>query len=79
MGSVPEAERDRALRVLLAQHPEAMVGAINSNATRGELPASLPLNGQCERQGQTPEAVVPADVPVVIRCFEEALASGAAS
>ena len=67
------------MTVLLDQHPEAVVSAINSDGLRVPMPASVPLNGHKVLAGRSAlHLVAPRDVEVMIATFERVRDTGAA-
>jgi diguanylate cyclase (GGDEF)-like protein/PAS domain S-box-containing protein len=70
---------DRALTVLLDQHPEAVVSALNADGLRVTMPASVPLNDHKLLAGRSAlHLVAPRDVEVMITTWERARHTGAA-
>ena len=70
---------DRALTVLLDQHPEAVVSAANADGLRVPMPASVPLNGHKVLAGRSALHLVAArDVEVMITTWDRARQTGAA-
>ena len=70
---------NRALTVLLDQHPEGLVAAIGTDGLFVSMPASVPLNGQKLLAGRSAlDLVAPRDVEVVITTWERARQTGAA-
>jgi diguanylate cyclase (GGDEF)-like protein/PAS domain S-box-containing protein len=81
---VEEADRnhdalDLALRALLDQHGDALVGAIDEDGLFVPMPASVPLRGQPVLAGRSAlDVVTPPDRVVVITTWERARRTGAA-
>ena len=70
---------ERAMTVLLDQHPEAVVSAIDAEGLRVPMPASVPLNGHKVLAGRSAlHLVAPRDVEVMIATFERVRHTGAA-
>lgn len=70
---------DRALTVLLDQHPEGLVAAIGTDGLFVSMPASVPLSGQKLLAGRSAlDLVAPKDVEVMITTWERARQTGAA-
>jgi len=74
--------RERMLEALLAQHPTAMVVAIDASGLFAPMPAAVPLTTHRRIHGVGPRSVldmvVPADRPPVIDAWLQADAHGAA-
>lgn len=69
---------DAALRSLLAQHPDAGVGALDPEGIFVPMPASVPLTRHRVLQGRSAlDLVGPADRVVAITAWERARATGA--
>ena len=85
MGDVARLDRElreRMLEALLAQHPTAMVVAIDASGLFAPMPAAVPLTTHRRIHGVGPRSVldmvVPADRPPVIDAWLQADAHGAA-
>ena len=79
MTVIPGASLEQSLRMLLQNHPGAIVGATDENSSPMPWPDAIPLNGQHVRQGAAVESVVTRDVLKLALLFDRAKSEGIAS